>query len=151
MGGNDVDERLARLEQALEELRAENRQLRRDLTELQDRLTESETAAAAAEAETEVETAEAVEAAERQRVKGRWGYVALIAGLVAVPILALTIWHANTFWSAVIGAVNALIVYFIGPGAVRLLVEGLLRAIPGVLLGQTARITVDNMRKKKAR
>jgi cation transport ATPase len=145
-----VDERLARLEQALEELRAENRELRRDLTELQERLTQTEMAATEAEADT-AETAESAEATARQRAKGRWGYFALVSGLVAVPILAWTIWHANTFWSAVIGAVNALIVYFIGPGAVRLLAEGLLRAIPGVLLGQTARITVDSMRKKKAR
>lgn len=138
-----MDERIARLEQALEELRAENRELRRDLTALQERLSQDETAAAEVEADAESNA--------QKRFKARWGYVALISGLVAVPVLAWTIWHANTFWSAVIGAVNALIVYFIGPGAVRLLAEGLLRAIPGVLLGQTARITVDSMRKKKAR
>ena len=139
-----MDERLARLEQALEELRAENRQLRRDLTGLQERLA-SEEAAAVVDQVAETETS------IRRRLKGRWIYALLIACIVVAPVVLLTVRHKNAFLTTAVGAVNALIVYFIGPGAVRLLAEGLLRAIPGVLLGQTARITVDSMRKKKAR
>ena len=139
-----MDERLTRLEQALEELRAENRQLRRDLSELQERLIQGEVAAVA-------DQVEANDTAIRRRFRGRWTWVILIACIVVVPVFALTIWHQNALVSTVIGAVNALVVYFVGPGAVRLLIEGLLRAIPGVVLGQTARITVDNMRKRKAR
>lgn len=139
-----MEDRLARLEQALEDLRSENGELRQELADLRERLIQSEAAAVADEVH---ETDNAI----RRRFKGRWSVVILIASIVVVPILALTIWHANAVVSTAIGALNALVVYFIGPGAVRLLVEGLLRAIPGVLLGQTARITVDNMRKKKAR
>ncbi|HWI63506.1 MAG TPA: hypothetical protein VNT75_16840 [Symbiobacteriaceae bacterium] len=139
-----MDERLTRLEQALEELRAENQALRRDISELQERLIQGEAAAVA-------DQVEANDTAIRRRFRGRWTWVILVASIVVVPVLALTIWHQNAVVSTVIGAVNALVVYFIGPGAVRLLIEGLLRAIPGVVLGQTARITVDNMRKRKAR
>lgn len=139
-----MDERLTQLEQAIEELRTENRQLRRDLSELQERLIQGEVAAVA-------DQCEANDTAIRRRFRGRWTWVILVASIVVVPVLALTIWHQNAVVSTVIGAVNALVVYFIGPGAVRLLIEGLLRAIPGVVLGQTARITVDNMRKRKAR
>lgn len=139
-----MDERLARLEQALEELRAENRQLRRDLTELQERLVNEEAAAV-------VDQVAETDTAIRRRIRGRWIYAILITCIVVAPVALLTLWHTNAFISTGIGAINALIIYFIGPGAVRLLAEGLLRAIPGILLGQTARITVDSMRKKKAR
>ena len=139
-----MEERLARLEQALDQLRTENGQLRQDLAEVRERLIQREAAAVA-------EGVHQTETAIRGRFKSRWTYVILIACIVVVPVVALTIWHANPVTSTAIGALNALIVYFIGPGAVRLLAEGLLRAIPGILLGQTARITVDTMRKKKAR
>ncbi|HWI52969.1 MAG TPA: hypothetical protein VNT01_12595 [Symbiobacteriaceae bacterium] len=139
-----MEERLARLEQALEELRAENGLLRRDLTELQERLANEEAAAV-------VDQVAETETAIRRRIKGRWIYAVLIASIVVAPVVLLTLRHTNAFVSTGVGALNALILYFIGPGAVRLLAEGLLRAIPGVLLGQTARITVDSMRKKKAR
>jgi hypothetical protein len=142
-----VDERLARLEQAVQDLRDENQQLRRDMALLQERLeAPSQTAASAESADDTCASAD-----ERRWFKSRWAYIGLVCGLIAVPILTLVFWRGSGAWSAVIGAVNALIVYFIGPGAIRLLAEGLLRAIPGVLLGQTARITLDNMRKKKAR
>jgi len=139
-----VEDRIAKLEQALVELRAENGQLRQDLADLRERLIHSEAAAVA-------ENVRETDTAIRKRFKGRWTYIVLIASIVVVPVIALTIWHQTPLVSTVIGALNALVVYFIGPGAVRLLAEGLLRAIPGVLLGQTARITVDSMRKKKAR
>ncbi|HYF93518.1 MAG TPA: hypothetical protein VD969_14995 [Symbiobacteriaceae bacterium] len=139
-----MEDRIAKLEQALVELRAENGQLRQDLADLRERLIHSEAAAVA-------ENVRETDTAIRKRFKGRWTYIVLIASIVVVPVIALTIWHQTPLVSTVIGALNALVVYFIGPGAVRLLAEGLLRAIPGVLLGQTARITVDSMRKKKAR
>lgn len=139
-----MDERLTKLEQALEDLREENRQLRRDLDDLRERLIQNEVAAVS-------DQVHETETAIRRPFRGRWTYIILIACAVVVPVVALTVWHTNALWSTVIGAINALVVYFVGPGAVRLLAEGLLRAIPGVLLGQTARITVDTMRKKKAR
>lgn len=139
-----MDARLARLEQSLDELKAENRQLRGELEELRGRVCQPEPESEADKAEQESQS--------RSRQRGRWtAALILLAGLIAVPTLVLTIWHPNAFWSTVVTSVNALLVYFIGPGAVRLLVEGLLRAIPGVVLGQTARITVDNMRRKRAR
>lgn len=139
-----MDERLARLEQAIAELRAENELLRRDLTDMRERLLQSETAAGA-------EPVQETNTALRGRSRSRWTWVVLGSCIVVVPILAVTLWHQSPVVSTGIGAVNALVVYFIGPGAIRLLIEGLLRAIPGVVLGQTARITVDNMRKRKAR
>lgn len=143
-----MNDRLTRLEKALEELRAENRELRAELQELRSQLPGAE-----AEEATEASLkAAAHEAQNRGRSiwRNRWSIIILGLCLVVVPIL---LWksHLSTFWTTVVSAVNAIIVYFVGPGAIRLLIEGLVRAIPGVLLGQTARITVDSMRKKRIR
>jgi len=138
-----VDERLARLEKALEELKAENRELRAEMKALRDRLIEET-------ADNIVENASAATPV-RSKFRGRWTAIIALVCLVVVTVTVFTVWHPNAFWSTVVASVNALVVYFVGPGAVKLLVEGLLRAIPAVLLGQTTRIAVDNMRKKKAR
>jgi hypothetical protein len=135
-----VEERLARLEEALEEFRAENRELRFQLNELRAQVKQ------AADALPPV-----TESQESPRWRTRWAVALLIFFIVVVPVVALTLGHVNAFWSTVIGTLNAMFVYFIGPGAIRLLAEGLLRAIPGILLGQSARIAVDKMRGKKAR
>jgi O-antigen ligase len=139
-----VNDRLARLEQELAELKAENRRLRGDLDHLRDEVIAHMTAQLTVEAA-------ASDAAVRTRLKGRWWYIILTTAVIVLPVVLLTILHANAFWSTVIGALNAIFVYMIGPAAVRLLAEGLIRAIPGVLLGQTARITLDKVRRKRAR
>jgi hypothetical protein len=78
----------------------------------------------------------------------------LALGLIALlgaPILALSFWHLNALQSTVLTAVNAFLIYLFGPGIVRLLLEGFVRAIPGVLLGQTVRIAVDKFRNRWTR
>lgn len=152
-----MKEQLAQLEQAIEEIRLENRQLRVELAELRERLAanvQANTAADVAEdsAQPDGEAPESPkwEVKVKRRSWGRWSVVILSVCVIVVPFAVLGS-HLNAFWTTVLGALNALIVYFIGPGAIKLLAEGLLRAIPGILLGQTARITVDSMRKKRAR
>jgi hypothetical protein len=133
-----VEERLTRLEEALEHLREENRQLREEL-ELLRALVERDTVSAAALV--------TPEAGRRSRLL--WLVLSLVG--IVLPVVALTIWHWNAFWSTLLGAAQALLVYFLGPSAMRLMAEGLVRAIPGVLLGQTTRIALDNMRKRRER
>jgi hypothetical protein len=138
-----VEERVARLEQALEEIRAENRQLRTELEELRAQVTLEEADAS---------EAAAADTSARRSFWTRTLVIILSIFVVGVPVLLTTAGHIDAIWSAAIGFVNALVVYLIGPGAIRLLAEGLVRAIPGVLLGHTTRIAFDNIRnKKKAR
>jgi lipopolysaccharide export LptBFGC system permease protein LptF len=151
MEGLHVEDRLTSLEQAMVELREENRQLRQELAELRVQVQQS---AAAPGTDTAAELAAASTAtphSARRWWSAKWPVVALFVFIVAVPVAFSSLGHLNAFWSTFIGTLNALFVYFIGPGAVRLLVEGLVRAIPGVALGQTTRIFVDKMRARRAR
>lgn len=136
-GVNQVEQRIARLEAALEELRQENRKLREDLQELRLQLADQQ------------ELDPAVPMHMQRKVPARWSVVALAVALVAVPVLAFSVWHTSALWSTTIGAVNGLILYMVGPGVWRLLMEGLFRAIPGVLFGQAARVAVDKYRQKR--
>lgn len=134
-----MEDRLVRLEEALEELRVENRELRQELNELRAQV--SQTAPV---------PAPITEEAEATRWwRSRWGVAVLAAVIVIVPMVALTVGHVSAFWTTVIGTVNAFFIYLIGPGLVRLLAEGLIRAIPTVLLGQSARLYLDKRRFKK--
>jgi hypothetical protein len=134
-----VEERLDRLEQAIIALRMENQQLRTEVGSLKRKIY------AAAEQQAEVADL------EPPRFKSRWAFVGLSVLVVALPVVALTVWNMNAFWSTTIGAVNGILLYLIGPGILRLLIEGLFRAIPGVLFGQATRIAVDKYRQRKAR
>lgn len=134
-----MEERLARLEGALEELRLESQQLRAQIQELRQQVDEMR-----------VYDTAAPPAAQR-RFWARWSVVALVAALVAVPAVAFSVWHTNAFWSTTIAAVNGILLYIVGPGVWRLLIEGLFRAIPAVLFGQAARVAVENYRRRKAK
>jgi|GEM_PF-6485230 len=134
-----MHDRLARLEKAMEELRAENRELRADVQEIRERIYR----------ESGINVG--VTTPSRRRILMRWAVPLVSIVLVVVPVVVLTLNHATAFWSTVIGALNALFVYFVGPGAIRLLAEGLVRAVPGIVLGQTTRLAVDSMRRKKAK
>jgi hypothetical protein len=138
-----VEERLAQLERALEELRVQNQQLRSELNDLRERFELDSAAETTDSAETEGP------ATRRRRIWARWYVIAGIIFVVALPMVLTKLGHMDAISSTAIGFINAVVVYFIGPGAIRLLAEGLVRAIPGVLLGQTTRIAVDNMRKKR--
>lgn len=141
-----MEERLAQLERALEELQVQNQQLRSELNDLRERFDAEIAADSTAPAEPEAP------ATRRRRIWARWYVIAGIIFVVALPMVLTKLGHMSAVSSAAIGFLNAVVVYLIGPGAIRLLAEGLLRAIPGVLLGQTTRIAVDNMRnKRKAR
>lgn len=134
-----MEERLTRLEEAVEELRSENAELRRQMRDL-------------CEQNADLRMYESLPPPTAQRrFWARWSVVVLVAALIAVPILAYTYGHTNAFWSTAIGALNGLVLYIVGPGAWRLLTEGLFRAIPAILFGQAARVAVDNYRKKRAR
>lgn len=134
-----MEERLKRLEEAVEELRSENAELRRQVQDLREQTAD-------------LRMYEALPPATAQRrFWAKWSVVVLVAALITVPILAYTYGHINAFWSTAIGALNGLVLYIVGPGAWRLLIEGLFRAIPAVLFGQAARVAVDTYRKKRAR
>lgn len=137
-----MEQRLERLEQAISELQTENRRLRTELEELRTQL------------EREVEPDAGIDsviasAPARRKFWSRWPGVVLIILIVVLPVVTLSFWHVNAFWSTFIGTLNGLFLYIIGPGIWRLLMEGLFRAIPGVLLGQSARLAVDRFRAKK--
>lgn len=133
-----MEQRLASLEATVQELWAENRKLRQDLQDLRLQLAEQQALDSSAPPE------------EQRRLPARWAVIVLAIALVAVPILAFSVWHTSAFWSTTIGGVNALVLYIVGPGVWRLLMEGLFRAIPGVLFGQAARVAVDKYRQKRA-
>lgn len=132
-----VEERLAKLEAAVAVLQAENLELRRELAQLQGR-----------------EPGETDEATPKGRaewwLKKRWPLVAL-ALTIAIPVLSLTVWGLGAFRSTAIAFVNGLLIYLIGPQAWALFVEGIFRAIPGVLFGQATRIAVDKYRSRQSK
>ena len=137
MGG-----RLARLEKAVAQLQAENEELRQRVAELAARLPNEE-------------ILDPVESATpsgrwKAQMRRRWPLVA-VALTIAVPLVALTVWHLDAFWSTAIGFLNGLLLYYIGPKAWALLIEGLFRAIPGVLFGQATRIALDRFRARRHR
>ncbi|HEY3364538.1 MAG TPA: hypothetical protein VGK74_05755 [Symbiobacteriaceae bacterium] len=142
-----MEDRLAKVEQALKELQLENRQLRSDVKALRMAVRARESAAPHA-GDHAIAPAEVV---RQTRLRSRYSVAFLVLGLILVPLLAITVGHLNAFWSSVIGAINGIILYFVGPGAYHLLIEGLIRAIPGILLGQTARVTLDKMRNRRSR
>lgn len=133
-----METRLAKLEAALEELRAENCSLREELQNLKLQMSDAKASDTSAQPE------------EPRKPSARWSVIVLALTLIAVPILAFTVWHTNAFWSTTIGALNGLILYIVGPSVWRLLIEGLFRAIPGVLFGQAARVAVDKYRQRRA-
>ncbi len=137
-GESLLESRLAKLEAAVEALQAENRKLRDDLQDLQLQLADAR------------ELGSVGSSPLPRKLPARWSVIVMALALLAVPILAITVWHANAFWSTTIGAVNGLVLYIVGPGVWRLLVEGLFRAIPGVLFGQAARVAVDKYRQRRA-
>lgn len=134
-----MKERLERLETAVTELKQENKELREQLQAIAARLAEVDPAMAVA-----VETA----SPGTQR-KAKWAVIGLVVSLVVMPVLAFTVGHLNGWWSTVLGALNAVILYLVGPGVYHLLIEGLVRAIPAVLLGQTTRVAIDKVRRKR--
>lgn len=170
-----MEERLARLEQALAELQQENRELRAEVEALRAIVLEdhgfdvpdassgdepaahdaaferARRGAIAADEPVPGAAPSAADVVRRSRVRGRYSVAFLILGLILVPVALITIGHLNAFWSTVVASLNAVIFYFVGPSAYHLLVEGLIRAIPGILLGQTARVTVDKMRNRRSR
>jgi hypothetical protein len=131
-----LEERLARLEHAVAELRTENMQLREQLRLL----------GAKPEAGVPSEAASDALPAPR-RARARWSVVALVASLILMPFLALTGLHMNAFQSTAVTALNAILLYVVGPAAWRLMIEGLVRAIPAVLFGQATRIAIEKWRK----
>lgn len=145
-----MEQRVARLEQAMTELLQENRQLRAELEVLRAQVQQS-IAAPSAETSAQQAAGAGTTTAARRWWSSRWSLLALGLIVVVVPVLAFSLGHVNAFWSTIIGSLNALFFYFVGPGAVRLLIEGLVRAIPGIALGQTTRIFVDKMRARRAR
>ncbi len=142
-----MEERLAQLEQAVSALQVENEQLKQDLSDLRSRF-QALIGDQATEEEAHAETT------RRGRIKSwlrkRWPLVALALG-IAVPILALTVWHLDTFWSTFFAFLNGFLLYYVGPKAWALLIEGLFRAIPGVIFGQATRIAVDKYRARRTR
>lgn len=141
-----MEERVNRLEQSLADLQRENRELREQLAALRGEMNRSRV-----ESATRQEVGGLLGLPWRDRAWARWSVIALVIALVGVPVLAFTFGHVSAFWSTVIGAVNGVVLYLVGPGAMRLLIEGLFRAIPAVLFGQAARVAVDTYRRKKAR
>lgn len=139
MRGCQVEERVDRLEGLVHALEKETADLRTRVTELQQQLAEARLYAPAGETPAQ------------RKFFAKWSVVVLITALIAVPSLALSVYHTNAFWSTFIAAINGLVLYIVGPGVWRLLMEGLFRAVPGVLFGQAARVAVDNYRKKKSR
>lgn len=151
-----MEERLAQLEKAVATLQGENERLRQELEE----------AVAALKAQGEQLRAElalltggpadqaADEAASpsgllKGRLRRRWPLIAV--GLtVAVPLLALSVWHLDAAWSTVLAFLNGLFLYYIGPRAWALVIEGAFRAIPGVLFGQAARVAVEKFRSRRS-
>lgn len=140
-------ERLKRMEQSLlqltvenrqllEQLLNENRQLREQLNALEAKMrppTPAEVAARVAPPPAEMSTRRVV--------------LSVIASVALVPVLAYTVLHMNAVQSTAVTAVNALLLYFLGPVAWRLLMEGVIRAIPAVLFGQATRIAIEKWRK----
>ncbi len=133
-----MEDRLAKVEQALAELREENRRLRQELEELKNRQIRPD----GSEPDHLTPT--------QRKMWRRWSVVVLVLSLVVVPVLLLTVWHTNAFWTTTISAANALVVYFLGTGGLRLLVEGAIRAVPAILLGQTTRIAVERFRNRRS-
>lgn len=131
-----MDDRLARVEAALDELRLQNQQLQLEVQELRGQLANGVVA----------DTAPSL-----ARGRARWTPLFLVLGLVVIPVIILTLWNVNAFWSATVGAVNGILFYLVGPKAIQLFIEGLFRAIPGIVLGQTTRIAVDTVRQRKTR
>jgi hypothetical protein len=151
-GGHHVEERLKRMEEALlqltvenrkllEQLLSENRQLREQFGALEAQMrppTPAEVAAEVLPSPVEAKTA-------KHRVA-----LSVITSVALVPVLAYTVLHMNAVQSMAMTAVNALLallLYFLGPVAGRLLMEGLMRAIPTVLFGQATRLAIDKWRK----
>lgn len=129
-----MEKRLTRLEQALEELRAENRALRDEVRQLRIRLAASG------------EPAPAAATGGRSWRRAKWSVIGLVLSLVLVPVVALSVLHMNAFQSTTIAAMNAVLLYLVGPSAWRLLAEGLVRAIPAVLFGHATRIAIEKWR-----
>lgn len=157
-----MEERFAHVERAVADLEAENRRLRQEVEGLQARVSTLEQEVSARVERLEqgmtalqdpLQEAEAEDAATpsgqwKGRLRRRWPLVA-VALTIAVPLVALSVWHLDAFWSTAIAFLNGLLLYYIGPRAWALLIEGLFRAIPGVLFGQATRIAVDRFRKRR--
>lgn len=129
-----MEKRMIRLEQALDELRADNRELRDEVRQLHIRLAAAEGPLSAGGAN------------GRSWLRARWSVIGLVVSLAVVPVVALSVLHMNAYQSTTIAALNAFLLYLVGPSAWRLLAEGLLRAIPAVLFGQATRIAIDKVR-----
>lgn len=173
-----MEERFAQIEQRLQSLQQENGQLREELGALQldhGRLLEQLSSyqaevlhlrdkLAILEADADQlrialtghhpsETAEEAESPVgllKGRLRRRWPLVA-VALTIAVPLVALSVWHLDTFWSTTLGFLHGILLYYIGPRAWFLLIEGAFRAIPGVLFGQATRIAVDKFRERRSK
>lgn len=140
-----MEERLKQLQEAISQSQHENRDLRGQLVELREQVSELRDQVA------DLRIYETSGPPPTQRkLRARWSVVVLAIALIGVPSLAFTFAHTNAFWSTFIAAVNGIVLYIVGPGVWRLLMEGLFRAIPGVLFGQAARVAVDTYRRKKA-
>jgi hypothetical protein len=144
-----VEERLKRVEasllqltvenrQLLEQLLNENRQLREQLDALEAKMRPPTPAEVAAEV---------APPAVDPKMSTHRVVLSVIASIALVPVLAYTVLHMNAVQSTAVTAVNALLLYFLGPVAWRLLMEGLMRAIPAVLFGQATRIAMEKWRK----
>lgn len=138
-----MEERLARLEKAVAQLQAENQCLKLHVADLAARLPAEEAPEDGVESAT-------LKGRWKQQIRRRWPLVA-VALTIAVPLVALTVWHLDAFWSTAIGFLNGVLLYYLGPKAWALLVEGLFRAIPGVLFGQATRIALDKFRSRRHR
>jgi hypothetical protein len=148
-GGHHVEERLKRMEESLLQLTVENRKLLEQLLSENRQLREQFAALEAkmrpptpAEVAAQVAPPPAEDKTPTHRVA-----LSVIASVALVPVLAYTVLHMNALQSTAMTAVSALLTYFLGPVAWRLLMEGLMRAIPTVLFGQATRIAMNKWRK----
>lgn len=127
-----MEDRVAGLEQAVADLQQENARLREELVELRALITVGEPG----------------RPRSTRTFRARWSVLVLAVALVAVPAFAYSTLH-NGLVSTLIGALNGLILFIVGPGAWRLLIEGVFRAIPAVLFGQATRIAWEQYRNKR--
>lgn len=147
-----MEERLAQVEKAIEQLQLENERLKQDVAALQDReehwRQELEDLAGRLPVESTPDDSTTPSGRWKGQMRRRWPLVA-VALTIAVPLVALSVWHLDAFWSTAIAFLNGILLYYIGPRAWALLIEGLFRAIPGVLFGQATRIAVDKYRTRR--